>query len=364
MSDLTIARRALGGLLLPAPALAMGRGGPLEPRAVHGHWAAFRTRFLSPEGRIIDTANGNISHSEGQAWGMLLATRLDDRASFDLMLQWTRRHLGIRGDGLLAWRFRPGPGPGGGVVDDLNNATDADLYFAWALLEAQRRWPDGAYATLARQVTGAILGQLVRQVGGRTVLLPGAWGFEQRAGVVLNPSYYVFPALKALAELMPNPAWQPLIGQGRQLMQESRFGRWGLPADWVVMPGQGGAIAPEPGRGDRFGYDALRVLLNSIWAGGTEAALLDGAARFWSDPAHPYVPAWTVFSTGAISPYPAGEGVSAVSALVMAARSGWGVDRALGDMNRAQHYYDGALLLLAREAWADASRRGEIASMG
>ena len=30
-------------------------------------WLLFKQRFLSPEGRIIDSDNAGISHSEGQA---------------------------------------------------------------------------------------------------------------------------------------------------------------------------------------------------------------------------------------------------------------------------------------------------------
>ncbi|RVT95876.1 glycosyl hydrolase family 5 [Rhodovarius crocodyli] len=356
MSDLRIGRRLLAAGAASLPAAAQAR-----PRPATG-WETFKTRFLTPEGRIIDTANGNVSHSEGQAWGLLLAVRHQDRQAFDQILQWTHRRLGLRGDGLLAWRFRPGPGPGGGVVDDLNNATDADLYFAWALTEAQRQWPDGDYITLARRSARAMLGQLTRQVNGRTVMLPGAWGFEQRGNFVLNPSYYVSPAMRVLAEVVPHPAWGALMNDTPRLMGQARFGQWQLPADWVVMDGQSGRVSVEPQRGDRFGYDALRVLLNGVWAGGMDRALSDSAARFWTDRRHPYVPAWTVLSTGSISPYPAGEGVSAISALVMASRAGWGAAGALGNVERARHYYECALLLLARQAWADLERRGDVSS--
>jgi len=38
-----------------------------------GDWESYKSRFLQPEGRIADTGRGGISHSEGQAFGMLLA---------------------------------------------------------------------------------------------------------------------------------------------------------------------------------------------------------------------------------------------------------------------------------------------------
>ncbi|SUB19146.1 Minor endoglucanase Y precursor [Pantoea agglomerans] len=36
-------------------------------------WETFKSRFVTSEGRITDTANNNVSHTEGQGYGMLLA---------------------------------------------------------------------------------------------------------------------------------------------------------------------------------------------------------------------------------------------------------------------------------------------------
>ncbi len=34
-------------------------------------WERYKARFMMPDGRIIDTANGNVSHTEGQGFAML-----------------------------------------------------------------------------------------------------------------------------------------------------------------------------------------------------------------------------------------------------------------------------------------------------
>ena len=49
-------------------------------------WRAFKTGYLSDDGRIIDTANGGVSHSEGQGWGLLFAEAFGDSSSFDRIL--------------------------------------------------------------------------------------------------------------------------------------------------------------------------------------------------------------------------------------------------------------------------------------
>ena len=55
-------------------------------------WSDFRRRFVGGDGRVIDNANGGVSHSEGQGWGMMLAVAFDDVASFDLIADWTKRN--------------------------------------------------------------------------------------------------------------------------------------------------------------------------------------------------------------------------------------------------------------------------------
>ena len=69
---------AVASLGLAVPAYAE-RQAPLVDAA---EWHSFRDRFIQADGRVLDTANGGISHSEGQGWGMLFAARFDDRDSF------------------------------------------------------------------------------------------------------------------------------------------------------------------------------------------------------------------------------------------------------------------------------------------
>ena len=81
-------------------------------------WRQYKDRFVTSEGRVVDNANGGISHSEGQGYAMLIAERLDDRPTFEAIWQWTQSNLLIRGDGLAAWRWshrllRSGPDCGG-----------------------------------------------------------------------------------------------------------------------------------------------------------------------------------------------------------------------------------------------------------
>jgi endoglucanase len=329
----------LGGFALAGLANTAAAGPAGDP------WAQYKARFLERDGRIVDTENGRVSHSEGQAWAMLLAVRHDDRASFDLILNWTRRNLGIRGDRLLAWRYNPAIST---PVLDLNCATDGDLCYAWALLDAARRWQAPAYRELAQGVAADILRFAARQLEGRVILLPGAWGFDQGEHIVVNPSYYVFPALEALAEAFPRPEWRALLQEGDRLTNEAQFGRWKLPTDWVVLSRRGGGFQPEPRRGLRFGPDAVRVPLFLAWSGRWEAPALRHAARFWADPNHPYMPAWVEVMQDRISPFAASLGTIAIERLV--ARQG----AIPSHPGPGDGYYDSSLALLAAAARREA----------
>jgi endoglucanase len=311
-----MSRRALLRLAAtPACALPLARPGtalgapPQAPPALRQAWGSFRARFLLPEGRVVDTGNGGISHSEGQGWALLCAERCDDRAAFDLLLGWTRQALRRPQDSLHAWRFRPGAAQ---THSDRNNASDGDLFIAAALLLAAQRWDQPAYAEAGTAIARDVLRLLLRRVAGRTVLLPGATGFEEAQSVILNPSYYAFPAIRLLSRAVPDPAWLRLVADGVGLLRAARFGRWGLPPDWLALRRADGALSLAPGRLPRFSFDALRVPLYLSWAGMDDEPAVQAALLFWNDPDHPYLPAWTDLGTGQISPYAGNGGVEAL----------------------------------------------------
>jgi endoglucanase len=336
---------------------SVSHGAAASPDDLAEQWTGFRDRFVAPDGRVVDTGNGGISHSEGQGYAMLFAEAFDDRAGFERIFAWTRRNL-RRPDGLHAWRWRPGVRH---PVEDPNNATDGDLYIAWALLRAAERWNEPAWRQEAQGIGAAVLQRLVIETGGRTLLLPGASGFVHPERVVVNPSYYAFPALFALSRAVPDRAWQRVMGDGAALLRAARFGRWGLPADWVEVgrgaggpqrPDQRADQAPRPAQGwpARFAFDAARVPLHLAWAGMADEPAVRAAATFWNDPGMPVRPAWTDLRNGTLAPYSAPAGIEAVAEVTIA--TGWrrGLARGLPTVARSPDYYSAALAILSRLA--------------
>jgi endoglucanase len=328
----------------PPPAARADQEGAAE-------WLMFRQRFILPLGRAVDTANGGISHSEGQGYAMLLAVWADDRETFERLWAWTETRLARPHDSLFAWSWTPNHSV---AVQDFNSATDGDIAIAWALQRAAERWDQPAWLGRAVRIARDLLRLSVRVVAGQTVLLPGPEGFERPDHVILNPSYYNLAALRSLARLAPDPAWVALDRSAHRLLAAARFGRWGLPADWVALSRVDGALVPAAGWPARFSWDAIRVPLNLCWIGDANAPALRAAAAFWQQRHAGFAPgrhpAWVDLRTGATAPYPAHAGLVAVVALTLAAQDGAAGDAILPAQAEATDYYGGALVLLARMA--------------
>jgi len=311
-------------------------GCPTVARGASGWWESYCARFINPDGRVIDDAHRNGTHSEGQAWAMLLATRVGDEATFDRLRGWTLRHLACRPDALLAWLWRPEYG-----VADRNNATDADLYHALALTEAERLWPWKQLGREVQRITEDCLRVLLRRAGGMSFLLPGANGFEGRWHIDINPSYIAPRIFRTLHARTGNPQWSILARDGSRFLETALFSRWQLPPDWVRLSLFTGGLSPVPGRNFRFSYDALRVPLNLAWAADERHPAFQALARFWARE-FPPPPAWVSLDDGRLSPLRGDEGHTAVQALT----SGIGT-RVSGEL--PGRYYAATLSVLCHE---------------
>ena len=323
---------------------------PRDPYALPGSdWRLFKKRFLAAEGRIVDDGNGGITHSEGQGYGMLLAVAFRDRDAFDRIWTWTRGHLKQKDDYLFSWQWLPGRDGAEGKIGDPNNATDGDLLIAWALLRAHREWHDYKYLQSAGQIVTALLAKSTVETHLGLQLLPGTVGFQKPDGVVVNPSYCVFPAFTELGAAFPSDKWKPLHAGGIALLETARFGKWKLPPDWTLVAETWVALAP--GHDPVFGYNAIRVPLHLAWDD-PSSPLLAGFADFWkSPPAAKWDPASVNLETDAFGPYAALPGMLAVRDLALAcAKKNKLTVAEIPPLQTQESYYSASLKLLTKVA--------------
>ena len=314
-------------------------------------WLKYRDRFVADNGRVRDTGNRDVSHTEGQGCTMLFAEAFNDRDAFDRVWRWTRDTLQHRDSALFSWRWDPS---GGKPVTDANNATDGDMLIAWALERAALRWQVRDYRDAARRIAGDIRQKLIISLAGRLVLLPGADGFTRPDGsAVVNPSYYVYPALEAFPRLDSSPQWARLRRDGLDWLAKARFGAWDLTPDWIEINKEG-AVSPAPNLPPRFGFDAIRIPLYLVWGHAATGPRLAGMMKFWDAFADRPVPAWVDVTDGAVAPFAAPSGFYAVIDL---ARSRLRAEAPpLPRIGDGDDYYSASLILLAGLARNAASR--------
>lgn len=253
------------------------RAAPAAACAPWPAWASFVARHVQQDGRVVDYATADQrSTSEGQSYTLFFALVNNDVALFERVLGWTRHQLcGGRPDrNLPAWLWGRA-GDGGWRVLDGNSASDADLWIAYALLEAGRLWDRPGYASAGRQMLRLVQAQEVSEVAGLgPMLLPGRQGFGDGGRWTFNPSYLPLQQLRCFASVDPKGPWAGIAQRSARLIREAS--PVGFAPDWIGWDGR--AFGIDPAKGVLGSYDAIRVYL---WAGMLDAgdarrqALLD-----------------------------------------------------------------------------------------
>ncbi|MDF1486006.1 cellulose synthase complex periplasmic endoglucanase BcsZ [Ramlibacter sp. H39-3-26] len=235
-------------------------------------WQTFVGRYVQADGRVIDYGvTRQHSTSEGQSYAMFFALVAHDRDRFDRLWRWSVANL-AGGDiqaRLPAWQWGRRDDGSWGVIDS-NTASDADLWFAYALLEGGRVWNEPRYTADARALLARITQDEVAELPGLgPMLLPAPAGFVLQNRIWrINPSYLPLPLLRRLAQFDAKGPWKAVTASFARMMAETT--PKGFAPDWVayqVPEGAAtGAFATDPQKGDTGSYDAIR---NYLWAGMT-----------------------------------------------------------------------------------------------
>lgn len=350
---IVVTRRLFWFLLTAAVVLPGASSGAVPTDPI---WQSFKARYVRDDGRVVDSGNADITHSESQGFGLLFAEYFGDRPAFDSIRTWVEEGIRWNGASLHAWKWvRDAQAP----VPDPNNATDGDLLIGWALERASRRWNEPRYLASARLIAADVRRLLTARDGaGRLVLLPAFQGFDV-GGTTLNLSYYVFPALEAFRRIDPSPLWDELIEDGLELVESGGFGRWDLPPDWLFV-GPEGSLQPALKWPARFGFDAVRVPLYLVWAGHGSERLLQPFQDFWRSGKTPgRVPAWVDLEDDEPSPYAAARGAGSVAALVLAQGRSGSAPMPSAEAALAEDYYSASLAIMARIASEERGSRVE-----
>jgi endo-1,4-beta-D-glucanase Y len=252
------------GLLCAAALLVNAAQAAETPCAPWPEWQAFKRLYLSEGGRVVDAGAAQaVTVSEGQAYALTFALIANDRAGFERVLAWTRDNLagGDLARSLPAWKWGRTEDGKWGILDR-NSAADADLWIAYALLQAAGLWHEPAYAELARKVSALILRDEVALIPGLgATLLPGPRGFVTEQTWRLSASYVPPQVLRALQRQGDAALWTSVIDSAQRVIAASA--PRGYAADWILYR-EGHGFAADAATHGVGSYNAIRVYL---WAG-------------------------------------------------------------------------------------------------
>jgi len=250
-----------------------------------GHWPLYENyarHFVDLDGKVMDPDRNGMVTSEAQSYALFFSLVANDPARFRTILHWTEANL-AHGDlsrNLPAWSWGKRPDNSWGILDD-NSASDADLWIAYALLEAGRLWGNSAYSAKGKHLLSLMAHLEVANVpliG--MVLIPGHIGFKLPENTwILNPSYLPLPLLFAAGRADPAGPWNAMAAHLPMWFENATAS--GFAMDWVKCGASGCSPArgPDDGSQPALGsFDAIRVYL---WAGMTPREMT-GAAKLLS----------------------------------------------------------------------------------
>jgi endoglucanase len=225
-------------------------------------WESYARAIIDQQGRVIDHSAQDRTTSEGQSYAMFFSLVANDRVRFDRLLHWSETNLagGDLAHQLPAWEWGKAT-DGSWKVLDPHPASDADLWMAYALLEAGRLWHEPHYDRLGWAMAARIAQQEAAFVPGLgTTLLPGASGFHPDATTwILNPSYLQPSVLARLSKVMPTGPWGAILNSLDPML--ARGSGAGFAMDWVVA---GSGVRPSPPPGQRASGDSSAMPLGSF----------------------------------------------------------------------------------------------------
>lgn len=225
------------------------------------HWQRLISEFMSADGRVIDIGSKrSVSTSEGQAYGMFFALVANDPERFELMLRWADTNL--TGNGidtqLPAWLWGQEPDTDKWQILDSNPATDADVWMAYALLEAGRLWSNTRYTALGTLLADRILNDVTLMIDDDLVLLPAPTGFVHGSKTRLNPSYASLSVFRGLATLHRTEQWEAIYQSSLRLLELNSRHQNGLFSDWINITSDFSIATDSTLLGS---YDAIRTYL-------------------------------------------------------------------------------------------------------
>ena len=221
--------------------------------------------------RTTNDSNQTVVLSEAQSYGMLITVAAAKKgqaqqADFDRLYHYYLNHR-LEGTQLMSWKQTISNGK---TKDEDHNATDGDLYIAYALLKAAQQWPKQAkdYQAQAKVILEDILAHNYNEETG--VLTVGNWANQDSEFYHLMRTSDTLPAqFQIFYEVTKDSKWLDIKEKMLQQLQTiSSQTKTGLLPDFIWVDEQGTRVADpetiESKYDGAYSYNACRLPYNLV----------------------------------------------------------------------------------------------------
>ncbi|MEM6282506.1 MAG: glycosyl hydrolase family 8 [Chloroflexota bacterium] len=271
-----------------------------ELNTVYAAWDDWRSKYItnwrageSPRVRVLGGVSEFTTVSEGQAYGILLASLFDDQETLDGLWLFTADHQ--TDNGLMHWHIHQH-----GEIFGTGAATDGDLDMAIGLVTACEKVRYGTwvaskhgldYCALATDLITALYDHTVDHPGEGPAaglddnfgyeLIPGdQWNMrEEFPNGIVNLSYFSPGYFRVFAEFTDDERWYNVIERNYALANVAQA----LPGNcsdlipnWTTYDGRPQFVDWQPEQYEQWSYDAFRfawrVAVDKYWFNDAEAS--------------------------------------------------------------------------------------------
>lgn len=250
-------------------------------------WNSYKEKYITVQGQVITNDLERPTTSEGQSYALLRAVMMNDRGTFQKVLDWTEKNLRVnetqeasksaaakdsKNEGLkkhlFSWLWgKKSNGDYG--IKDAGNATDADEDIALALLFAYKEWGNLDYLNQAKIIINDVWEYETIDVKGKRYVVAGDWAGKKGNKVyTINPSYLAPYAYRIFAEVDTQHDWNGLVDTSYEILNkcsESTFDfsrSANIPPDWCALDKNGKVVQADniSDKSTDYSYDAIRTL--------------------------------------------------------------------------------------------------------
>lgn len=263
--------------------------------SLQADWDDWLSKYVTPRDagtapriRVLNGINSSTTFSEGQAYGLLLATVFDEQDLFDGLYLYARGYFNDHG--LMNWQIQ------GTSVVAFGAATDADLDMAMALLFACDKVQTGEWSASTYGLNYCDEAQIMIQAiwdyeidhpnNGPLAglnnnqgyeLIPGDyWNLSQEyPNGITNLSYFSPAYFRLFAEFTNNDGWYQVIDRGYEIAASAADNSCaGFVSNWNTYSGAPQAVPWQGYTSEYWGWDAARF----AWRVGLDAYWFDDNA--------------------------------------------------------------------------------------